>query len=257
MYILLSVGLLLAAVLGYLIFRREPAELFVLAYEKIGAAPKQSRLQNQWTTAASFEKMLLWLRAHEFMPVSMEKLQTHTAAWPRKPVLLAFLGGYQSFITEIFPLLQKYKTPAALFLPPALAGTYNAWQNPQQEPWQNLLTIAELKTIQKSGLVSFGAMALEGEDLTQTPLETARYLAGESLFRLGNQLGLKPQGFAFWPAKEFDIKKAVCILPDGFKGIILTPQKGSCQTSKKNPFFRILFPSQNIRLVYYILWKHR
>ena len=203
--------------------------------------------------AALLAALFIWLFARGFTAISPEALAAGKKM-PQKPVLLAFMGGYRSFITEIFPLLQKYKVCAAVFLAPDLAGQYNAWQDPHLEPWQNLLTEKELKTLQKSGLVSFGALALGGRDLTAVSAEEAVYLAQESLFRLK---GLAPAGFAFWPAKHFDEKKAAEILGGKNNLPVITPVCGINPAERKTGFLKTLAPSKHPFSVRYALWKRR
>lgn len=254
-YALISAAAL-AALFIYLFLRRRPRALFVLAYEKAGIPPVRSRLKNQWITPLQFEKTLTRLLARGFSTVSLEALSSGKKM-PEKPVLLAFMGGYQSFIREIFPVLQKHKAKASVFLAPDTVGGYNAGQDPRAEPWQNLLTEKELKTLQKSGLVSFGALALGGRDLTEVSDEEAVYLARESLFRLKDQLGLAPAGFAFWPAKHFDEKKAAEILGGGKNLPIITPVSGINPAGQKTGFFKTLCPSARPLAVRYTLWKRR
>ena len=247
---------LLAALCAYWLLRRRPHALFVLAYEKAGIPPHGSRLKKEWFSAPQFEQTLIWLRTHGFTPVSLEKLASGTKL-PQKPVLLAFLGGYQSFVSLVFPILKKHKTPAAVFLPPALVNTYNAWQDPHREPWQNLLTEKELKEMQKSGLIDWGALCEHGEDTTLFPQQQAAGLVRESLFRLKTQLKLKPAGFAFWPADNFDIKKAARLIPDGFRGLVLTPLAGPNKRTGKKLFLKVLFPARRPLAVRWALWKRR
>ena len=256
MYGLYTAAGLLAALCAYWLLRRRPHALFVLAYEKAGIPPHGSRLKKEWFSAPQFEQTLIWLRTHGFTPVSLEKLASGTKL-PQKSVLLAFMGGYQSFFTDIFPLLKQHKTPAAIFLPPDLAGAYNAWQNPHLEAWQNLLTLQQVKELQKSGLISLGALSLSGEDLTLIPAESAVCLLKESLFRMETQLKITPAGFAFWPAEKFDAKKAARLLPNGFKLPILTPLPGVNKTVGKKVFLKTLYPARNPFSVRYALWKRR
>ena len=253
-YFLLSAAVLAVALCVYFFLRRRPHALFVLAYQKVGKAPKNSRLKNEWISPRTFEKTLVWLRAHGFTPVPLQKLAE--GKLPQKPVLLAFIGGYQSFISDIFPLLEKYQMPAAVFTAPDLAGTYNAWQNPHDEPWQNLLTEKELKTLHKSGLVSLGALGLGGQDVTLLPAEDAAVSVQESLFRLKTQLGIKPEGFAFCPAHRFDPKQAAELLPAGFVYPVLTPRKGFNKRTGKRRLLKVLFPAKQPLAVHYLLWKH-
>ena len=254
-YILLSAAVLAAALCVYVFLRRRPHALFVLAYQKAGRAPRQSRLKDEWITPQAFEKTLLWLRANGFTAVSLQKLSE--GKLPQKPVLLAFIGGYQSFVTDIFPLLEKYQMQAAVFIAPDQVGTFNAWQDPHAEPWQNLLTEKELKTLQKSGLVSLGVLGLSAQDVTRLPQQDATVAVRESLFRLKDQLGLNPEGFAFWPAEQFDPKQAAALLPDGFTAPLLTPRRGLNKRTGKRRLLKVLFPAMQPLAVHYLLWKHR
>lgn len=256
MYGLYTAAGLLAALCIYFLLRRRPHALFVLAYEKAGAAPKHSSLKGEWISPQVFGRHLNWLSKHGFTVISLQTLSS-ARRLPAKPVVLAFLGGYQSFFTQIFPMLKQANTPVAVFLPPALAGAYNAWQDPHREPWQNLLTEKELKEMQKSGLIDWGALCEHGEDTTLFPQQQAAGLVRESLFRLKTQLKLKPAGFAFWPADNFDIKKAARLLPDGFKLPVLTPLPGINKTVGKKLFLKTLYPARNPFSVRYALWKRR
>ena len=239
LYLALSV-VLLSGILMALVCRRKPGALLVLAYEKIGTAPKNSPLKKEWTTVNQFKKTLLWLRAHGFTPINAGRLNS-SAARPPKPVLLVFMGGYKSFLTDIFPLLQDSKTPATLFLPTNATGTYNKWQNPHQEPWQNLLTEKDLKMLAKSGLISFGAIALNGEDLSVLPADEAAYLAQESTYRLHTQLGLKTDAFAFYPFQK-KIGNISEIAPKNLPVFVDTPAANSL-TEKAT--FNVFFPKKN------------
>ncbi len=254
-YILLSAAVLAAALCVYVFLRRRPHALFVLAYQKAGRAPQNSRLKDEWITPQAFEKTLLRLQKYGFTTVSLKKLSE--GKLPQKPVLLAFIGGYQSFVTDIFPLLEKYQMQAAVFIAPDQVGTFNAWQDPHAEPWQNLLTEKELKTLQKSGLVSLGVLGLSAQDVTRLPQQDATVAVRESLFRLKDQLGLNPEGFAFWPAEQFDPKQAAALLPDGFTAPLLTPRRGLNKRTGKRRLLKVLFPAMQPLAVHYLLWKHR
>ncbi|WP_432635321.1 polysaccharide deacetylase family protein [Candidatus Avelusimicrobium sp.] len=228
--------IILAGILLGIALHRKPNALFILAYEKIGKAPKNSRLKNGWTSAKQIKKTLLWLRKHGFTPVRGD-----LSNLPPKPVLLAFMGGYKSFVSEIFPLLQDLKMPAMLFVPVNLIGTYNAWQDPHQEPWQNLLTEKDLKMLAKSGLISFGAISLNGEDLSAVPESEAAYLAQESVFRLHTQLGLKAEGFAFYPAGD-KVKNLTDIAPKNLPVFIDNPAVNSLT---QKAVFNVFFPQKH------------
>lgn len=214
----------LAAAVVYLYVYRAPRALVVLTFVKTGRAPENSRLKNEWTTADRLERMLNKLARRNFKTVLPGELSKSRLS--AKPVLLAFMGGYQSFYTEAWPILKKYRAKACIFLTQEYIGTYDAWQNPYREPWQNLLTEKQLKELKQSGLVEFGALDLQARDLTRLPEEEARFGLEENIFRLKKQLGLTAQAVAFWPGENWDEKTAREIAR-GLENLpVLTPVKG-------------------------------
>lgn len=254
-YLFVSAAAAAAAVCIWLIVRRRPHALFVLTYEKIGRAPAGSRLKYEWTSPNQLEKMLLFLKKHGFSSIPLSSLQANEKL-PAKPVLLAFVGGYQSFMAEVFPLLQKYHMQAALFVPPALLGQYNAWQDPHVEPWQNILTINEIKTLAKSGLISLGAMTLSGEDLSLLSAEERAFLLSESVFRLHKLTGVAVNGFSLYPAQVKHEEQSAALLPAEFTLPVLTGIKG-LNPRRRPQLIKTLFPARCPLAVRFSLWKHR
>lgn len=157
----------------------------VLLFSKAGTPFKRSKLKREWVSRPQFEKLLRWLKKHKVTTVTAAELAKKRNDAGRT-VLLAFSGGFQSFYTEIFPLLQAYKMKASVFLPVQRIGQYNAWQNPQQEPWQNLLTAAQIAQMYKSELVDFNSAALDYADFNKLDADTAIWQAKESKLRLKN-----------------------------------------------------------------------
>lgn len=242
-----------AAVL-YVCLHRAKRALLVFCYEKTGSAPRASRLKHEWTPATRLERTLKTLVRHKFTTVFPADLTSKKL--PSKPVLLAFMGGYQSFYTDVFPLLQKYNMKACVFLAQDFAGTYNAWQNPHAEPWQNLLTPAQLKEMDKSGRVSFGAIDLRARDLTLLPEAEARFGLEENIFRLKEQLGLTAQAAAFWPASKWNKKTAQEIMRGLEKLPVLTPVRG-VNPDMKTTLLKTLYPARNPRFARCAVWFRR
>ena len=191
----------------------------ILIYQKIGVAPKNSALKNEWTSLRTLTRTLDKIKSRGLTTVSPAQLLSGNV--PGNAILLLFLDGYRSFYTEVYPLLQARQLAACVCLPTACVGTYNSWQNPHREFWQDVLTQNELKKLAKDPLVSFGAQALNREDISLLPDEQARYLAEESVFRLGKLLPAAPELFAVFPAQK-KVKNADDFLP-GFNGLIVTP----------------------------------
>lgn len=199
----------------------------VLTYQKIGLAPKNSPLKNEWTSLRALTRTLNKIKKRGLTTVSPAQILSGDA--PENSVLLLFLDGYRSFYQTVYPLLKERNLAACVCLPTACVGTYNSWQDPHQEFWQDLLTWDEIEILSKDPLISFGAQTLNREDLTLLPNEQARYNAQESIFRLTKFLPNPPQLFAAFPSRK-KLKNAAEILP-GFDGLIITPNG----TANKTP----------------------
>lgn len=168
----------------------------ILAFQKIGTPPVNSRLKKQWLTPKALENWLVFLtkKGYQFItPADLHK------PLPPKPVMLAFIGGFQSFYTEVFPLLKKHKIPATCAVAVDTLGTYNSWQDPHTEPWQNILTSAQLNELIKSKLVRVATLGLTGNDLTELPSQQAQQEINESIYRLKKLHNIDACAVALWP----------------------------------------------------------
>lgn len=189
-------AVLLAAGIIWWWRRREPRALLVLSFEKLGTPLSPCADKKQWYATRKLQRKLLTLKKRGFSFVSPTEL-THL---PEKPVWLTFMGGYRSFYTEVFPFLQEQHIPATLFLVPDATDHYNTWQDPYQEPWQDILTSKELKVLHKSGLISFGAAPLDAKDISTVSEPDALFLLSESITRCKDVLNLPVTAATLWPA---------------------------------------------------------
>ena len=224
------------------------AFLPVLAYQKIGRAPKNSHLKHEWTSPRQLEKTLSWLLKHNYTFITPLDLQKEL---PPKPVLLAFIGGYQSFYTDVFPLLQKHKICATLFVAVETLGTYNHWQNPHKEPWQNIITEKQLKEVSKSKFVQIGTLGLDGHNLLEEAPANAQQTILESIYRLEKLHKISPCAVAFWPFNK-DPQNHALAIGGGIDLPIITSQPGK-NALTETKFLRILRPGLVTK---FLLWKN-
>lgn len=168
----------------------------VLVFQKIGKPPANSHLRKQWATPKALENWLLFLSKQGYHFVTPKDLHK---SLPERPIMLAFIGGFQSFYTEVFPLLKKHKISATCAVPIETLGTYNSWQNPYEDPWQNILTPQQLNELVKSKLVQVATLGLTGNDLTQVPPQQARQEIAESIHRLKKLHNIDACAVALWP----------------------------------------------------------
>ncbi|MBP5616764.1 MAG: polysaccharide deacetylase family protein [Elusimicrobiaceae bacterium] len=210
----------------------------VLAYQKIGQAPKNSHLKKEWTSTKKLESMLLFLINHGYTFITPADLAKKL---PTKPILLAFFGGYQSFYSEVFPLLKKHNAKATVFVATNTLGSYNSWQDPYQEPWQNVLTVPQLKEMYKSKRMAVGTLGLSGENLLNYDKSSrAHKELLESIHRLKVLHKIDACAVGFWPGIQ-DKNTRIPEITHTIALPIITPHTG------RNPqgttqFLRILTP---------------
>ncbi len=220
----------------------------VLVYQKIGRASKNSRLKRQWASLKSLEKQLTKLSKqgyHFITPLDLQK------ELPAKPILLAFIGGYQSFYTEVFPLLKAHKICATVFVAVDTLDTYNRWQDPHQEPWQNIVTVKQLKEMVKSRFVQVGTLGLDGHNLLDDEPDQARRFLQESIFRLEKLHKMTLCAIAFWPGTPWNEEQAKTVT-NGLNLPVITSQKGRNLCTQTH-FLHILRPGLVTK---FLLWKN-
>lgn len=216
----------------------------VLVYQKIGRPAAHSRLQKEWTSPRRLEKMLAFLSKRSYTFIMPKDLQNPL---PAKPVLLAFMGGYQSFYTDVFPLLTKYQACATVFVAVEALGAYNSWQNPHEEPWQNVLTVKQLQEMLKSKRVQIGTLGLDGHNLLDDEPGQARAALQESAYRLKTLHKIDTCAVGFWPFAQWNPARAQHAVHD-LNLPIITSQKGTNSPDEKQ-FLRVVRPTFLTRLL--------
>lgn len=163
-YFLLFAILLFVLYTAPIMRPRKPV-LPVLLIGKTGTAPAVDKHKQDWLCEKKLEKLFSALQRKGFTSVLPADILS--GKLPAKPVCLVFTGGYQSFARLVFPLLEKYNLRAGTVLHAGLTGQYDAWQKPDEGPWQSLLTAADIKHLQAGGRVEFISSTVDGLPLAQ------------------------------------------------------------------------------------------
>ena len=171
-----------------------------LMYHKIGEAPPGSRLKKLWVTAADFRTQLQYLKDHGYAAITFSDwrdAEDGRKSLPAKPVLITFDDGYQNNYEAAYPLLREFGMKGNVFLVYETMDQYNAWHDPDTEPWTRMLTWSQIREMQDSGVFEFGSHTMKHRCLTEIPLEEARWELTESKKRLEDKLGRECVGFAY------------------------------------------------------------
>lgn len=173
--------------------RAKADTLPVLLFGKIGTPLCGSKDKHQWIDEKTLRNLFIRLQRDGYHALTPSRLHS---TLPIRPVMLVFVGGYASFYTCVFPLLEKYNLCASISMPAEYIGQYDAWQTPAEGPWQNLLSETQLRTLLKSGRVELISQSLDGQ-LPPQPQQAAWQL-DENAHRLKIRCAAEVHA-AYWP----------------------------------------------------------
>lgn len=105
-------------------------------------------------TPERFESQLVWLKKRGYRFVTLSELVARPA--DERRVVLSFDDGYADNYTHAFPILKRHQAKATIFLCPDYAH-------------DALLTPAQIREMQDSGLIEFGAHTLRHINLLSVP----------------------------------------------------------------------------------------
>jgi peptidoglycan/xylan/chitin deacetylase (PgdA/CDA1 family) len=171
-----------------------------LMYHKIGDSPKESKLAKLWVATADFRRQMDYLKSRGHTTMTFSELKAADEGknpMPPKPLLITFDDGYANNYELAYPILRELGMKGNIFLVYETMERHNAWHNPSTEPWMAMLTWAQIVEMQNSRVIEFGSHTMRHRNLTQIPLEDARWELEESKRRLEDTLGREVLGLAY------------------------------------------------------------
>jgi peptidoglycan/xylan/chitin deacetylase (PgdA/CDA1 family) len=152
------------------------------------------------TAPETFRRQMEHLFQNDYKTVSLKQLAddlTDKKTPPPKTVVLTFDDGFRNFLTEAFPVLEKYNFTATVFLVTDFCGKYNDWEgNPPALPRSKLLDWSEIKELSDYG-IEFGSHTETHPDLTKISAEKIRAEITDSKSVIEDRLSEKVETFAY------------------------------------------------------------
>ncbi len=166
-----------------------------------------------------FEKQIIYLKKKRLKFVTISNLITSRDT--RKKVALTFDDGFENNYTEMFPILRKHNVCATIYLAPNIKDIKK-------------LNSVQIKEMQESGIIEFGAHTMTHVNLKNSDKETARQEIIESKNVVEKLTGAKCQSFAY-PFGRYDQKDVQLVKDAGFNSA-LTTKKQINLFNKQKPF---------------------
>jgi peptidoglycan/xylan/chitin deacetylase (PgdA/CDA1 family) len=146
-------------------------------------------------TPQRFERQMRWLRSRGLRGVSMRELLAAAAEGrARRMVGLTFDDGYQDFVVNSLPILQRFGFSATMFVLAGRLGGDNVWSRPG--PCKPLLTAEQVREI-AAAEIEIGSHGLEHMSLLNLDDRQLREEAVRSRAILAELVGQPVRGFAY------------------------------------------------------------
>jgi peptidoglycan/xylan/chitin deacetylase (PgdA/CDA1 family) len=118
-------------------------------YHKVGPMPPGTKLRAHYVSLRRFSGQLRLLRLLKFQWCRVADLWSPEA--PDRAIALTFDDGYRNFLTHAWPILQAGGMGGTVFPVTRLLGCENSWDTANGERPEPLLTIEELKELDRAG----------------------------------------------------------------------------------------------------------
>ncbi|MBR3632692.1 MAG: polysaccharide deacetylase family protein [Elusimicrobiaceae bacterium] len=191
--------------------------LLTLMYHHIAPQPIDIGQTAFTISPQRFEEQIAQLRQHGFTPITLrdiDQARHSKMAKPQKPVLFTFDDGYANNFTHLFPLLQKHRIPAIIFLITDLIG-----KDPLYITWD------QARQMQQSGLVEFGSHTASHARLRQLSDEEILKELQESKKKIERELGVACRAFCYpFGSGGFDKRVRPLIFQAGYEFDFSTKQ---------------------------------
>jgi peptidoglycan/xylan/chitin deacetylase (PgdA/CDA1 family) len=183
----------------------------ILMYHVIAVAPAGAPYPGLYVTPQAFDQQLGWLAAHDYHPVTLERVYRYwrgLEALPPHPVVLSFDDGYRADIVNALPAMMRRRWPGVLNLAVRNLGV-NGGLYPRQ-----------VRRLIRNGW-ELDAHSLTHPDLTQVGAAQLRREVAGSRRLLEREFGVSVPFFCY-PSGRFDAAVVAAVRKAGYLGATTT-----------------------------------
>ncbi|MFT4022034.1 MAG: polysaccharide deacetylase family protein [Acinetobacter sp.] len=142
----------------------------ILMYHMVREHIDGAKFNKLRVTPREFEKQVAWMKAEGFQFVTMQELQENWGKHPEKTVAITFDDGYLDNLEHAFPVLQKYRAKATIYVVVDRHdrdwSTYKkAHHNSGELAQEPKLNDAQVRFLSESGWVEIGSHTITHANL--------------------------------------------------------------------------------------------
>ena len=197
----------------------------ILMYHSIDYPPKETPFKSLFVRPGEFRRQVKVLKYLGYKFSTMENLR-------EKSVVLTFDDAYKNFIENAFPIIERNKVPAYVFVPVSYVGSYNKWDIDSVKVKLHLMDWKDLNFLIKKG-IKIGSHTLTHPFLTRILLEDAKREIEYSKKLLEDKLGVEIDTFCY-PYGDTNEKIEELVKNAGYK-YAFTTKEGKFN-GVENPF---------------------
>ena len=218
MPVLRKIGIILAVILILILaavnFLSRNYSVPILAYHSINTDLTKG-VHGLVVSPDTFDRQMNFLRAHNYNVIPLENLVAlirDNKRVPFKTIAITFDDGYLDNYTYAFPILKKYRIPAAIFI----IINEVARKEGDRLNWE------QIKEMQDSGLVTFASRSLDPQRLVNIkPEQDLKNRIFRSKKILEDKLGVKVNLFSY-PEGSFNKQARQMVIDAGYAGAVTT-----------------------------------
>jgi peptidoglycan/xylan/chitin deacetylase (PgdA/CDA1 family) len=173
------------------------SRLTILMYHRVATMPPDTRFPTNFVSPALFATQIEALLGWGYEPITFREwtaYREHAARIPRRPFIVTFDDGYADFAENAWPVLQRLKVPASVFVVASKLGRTNDWD--PGEPQTPLLDAATIRQLEADG-VEFGGHGFSHVALARVSPNEARREIERCHGALVSLLRHPPEVFAY------------------------------------------------------------
>jgi len=170
----------------------------ILMYHMI-SDPESPQEERYACPPKTLQKHMQYLRANDYNIVNLDTITEYLnnkVELPKKTIAITLDDGFSDNYENAFPIFQKFKIPATIFLASGMIEKTNTWMQASGFSKRNMLSWSQITEMQKSG-ISFGAHTVNHVKLPELSADDMLTELVDSKQQIEDKLNITIKHFAY------------------------------------------------------------